>query len=125
MNPALKLAAIGWLVAIVLVTGFGVASSTKAIGFPCSLFHKLGAVVCLVLILLRISGALNLFKSSPAIPLAIWCFAAAFLAAFVTGVVHSLPIQAGPLWLNLHRITAALSAVACAVAARMILLGAR
>jgi uncharacterized membrane protein len=124
-DPVHRLALIGWLVLIALVTGFGAASSIKPIQIPFSILHKLSAIVCLVLISLRISGALGLFKSQPTITLTIWIFVAAFLAACVTGVVHSLPAQGGPLWLNLHRVAASVSAIACGVAARLIVVSAR
>ena len=77
-------------------------------------------IVCLVLVLLRIAGALQLFASPPVLRAAIIAFGVTFLAAFVTGVVQSIPACAGPLWLNLHRAAAALAAITCAVAARFV-----
>ena len=51
--------------------------------------------------------------------------AVAFLAAFVTGIVQSIPACASSLWLNLHRLAAAAVTVGCAAAARLIVIGGR
>jgi hypothetical protein len=125
MVPTQKLATVGWLFVIALVSGFGAGSAIKPVQIPFSIVHKLSAVACLVVIVLRIANLHDVYKAQSSIFIAISIFAAAILLACVTGVVHSLPSQAGPLWLNLHRVAAAASTIACGVGARLVVLSTR
>lgn len=119
-----KLRVIVWLFVAILVSGLCMMFAGKVLHAPLALVHKLLAVLCLV-VLLRNVGALRAFEAPPALPAAIIVFAVAFLAAFVTGVVQSIPACASSLWLNLHRFASATAAIACAVAARLIAMAVR
>ena len=114
-----KLRLIGWLFAATLVSGLCMVFAGKVPHVPLAVVHKLLAVVCLV-VLLRNVGTFRAFEAPPALPAAIIVFAAAFLAAFATGAVQSMPSRASSLWLNLHRIASAIATIGCAVAARLI-----
>lgn len=119
-----KLRVIGWLFMAILVSGLCMIFAGKVLHAPLAVVHKLLALVCLVL-LLRNVGALRALEAPPALPAAILVFAVAFLAAFATGVVQSIPASGSSLWINLHRIASATAAIACAVAARLIAISAR
>ncbi len=119
-----KLVHIAWLFGAILVAGLLMAVAGKALQVPFAIVHKLLALVCLFL-LIRAAGLLCGLHAPPALPVAIAVFAAAFLAAFATGVVESIPACAGALWLNLHRVAATVAAIACAIAARFIVLASR
>jgi hypothetical protein len=114
-----KLRFIGWFFLAIIVSGLCMSFAGKFLHGPLSIVHKLLALICLIL-LVRSAGALRAFATPTALPVAIAVFAAAFLTAFVTGVVQSIPSSAGPLWLNVHRVAAAVAAVACIIAARFI-----
>ena len=115
-----KLAVIGWLFLIALVSGLAMALAGKLFHAPLSIIHKLSAVLCFVFLLLRIVVAIRLFEPRPAILATIVVFAGAFIGAFVTGVVQSIPAQAGALWLNLHRAAVIVATIAFAAASRAI-----
>ncbi|HTW44033.1 MAG TPA: hypothetical protein VMD58_00690 [Acidobacteriaceae bacterium] len=119
-----KLRVIVWLFAAILVSGLSMIFAGKALHVPFALIHKLLAVLCLV-VLLRNAGALRALEAPPALPAALVVFAVAYLAAFITGIVQSIPACESSLWLNLHRVAAATSAIACAVAARLIAMAVR
>jgi|HubBroStandDraft_1064217.scaffolds.fasta_scaffold55437_1 hypothetical protein len=114
-----RITLIGGLFGGVLVTGICMIFAGRSMQGPLAVAHKLLAVICLIL-LLRSVGALRAFHAPPALPIAIAVFAVAFLAAFATGIVQSIPASAGLLWLNLHRFSSAIAAIACAVAARFV-----
>ena len=114
-----KLVVIGWLFVAILVSGFCLGYAGKYFLVPFAVVHKLLAVLCLVL-LVRIAGALRGFHAPPVLPAAILAFSVAYLAAFVTGAVQSIPACASSLWLNLHRVAAGIAVLACAAAARFI-----
>jgi hypothetical protein len=116
-----KLRIIAWIFAAILVSGLYMILAGKVPHAPLAIVHKLLALLCLVL-LLRSAGALRAFAAPPALTAAILVFAVAYLAAFATGVIQSIPACASSVWLNMHRITAAAAAVACAVSARLIAL---
>jgi hypothetical protein len=119
-----KLRIIGWLFVGILASGLCMIFADKVLHVPLAVVHKLLAVVCLV-VLLRYAGALRAFEAPPALPTAIIVFAVAFLAAFATGIVQSIPACTSSFWLNLHRIAAATAAIACAIAARFIVTAVR
>jgi hypothetical protein len=119
-----KVRIIAWLFVAILVSGLSMIFAGKVLHAPLALVHKLLAVLCLI-VLLRNTGALRSFEAPPALPAAIIVFAVAFVAAFATGVVQSIPASASSLWINLHRIASATAAIACAVAARLIAISAR
>ena len=119
-----KLRFIVWFFVAILVSGLCMIFAGKVLHAPLALVHKLLALLCLVL-LLRNVGALRAFEAPQALPITIIVFAVAFLAAFATGVVQSIPASASSLWLNLHRFAAATATIACAVAARLIVLALR
>jgi hypothetical protein len=121
---AAKLVVIGWLFVAILVSGLWMGIAGKILHVPFSIAHKLLALLCLVL-LVRVPGALRVFQAPPVLPAAIVAFACAYLAAFVTGVVKSVPACASFLWLNLHRVAAGIAVLACAVAARFIAMAVR
>jgi hypothetical protein len=114
-----KLRVILWLFGAILVSGLCMIFAGKVLHAPLAVVHKLLSLVCLVL-LARNVGALRALETPPALPAAILVFAVAFLAAFATGVVQSIPASASSLWLNLHRFASATAAIACAVVARLI-----
>jgi hypothetical protein len=115
-----KLSFIGWLFAAVLVSGLAMRVAGKALNAVLAIAHKLLALLCLIL-LFRAAGTLWAFHAPPLLlPSAIAAFAVAFLASFATGVAESIPSCAGALWLNLHRAAAAIAAIACVVAGRLI-----
>ena len=119
-----KLRLIGWFFVVILLSGLCMGFAGKFLQLPSALVHKLLAVLCLVL-LIRNAGTLRAFEAHPVLPAAIVVFAIAYLAAFATGVVQSIPACANSLWLNLHRIAATTGAIACAVAARWIAVAVR
>jgi hypothetical protein len=119
-----KLRVIVWLFVTILVSGLCMIFAGKVLHVPLALVHKLLAVLCLVM-LLRNTGALQAFEAPPALPVALVVFAVAYLAAFVTGAVQSIPACASSLWLNLHRIASAIAAIGCAVAAHLIAMAVR
>ena len=119
-----KLRVIGWIFVAILLSGFCMGFAGKSLQLPLALVHKLLAVLCVVL-LLRNAGTLRAFEAPPVLPAALAVFAVAYLAAFVTGAVQSIPASASSLWLNLHRIAAAAAAIACALAARFIAMAVR
>jgi len=119
-----KLSVIGWLFAAILVSGLGMILAGRFLHMPLLIAHKLLAVACLIL-LLRVAGVLRAFAAPPALPAVIVVFAVAYLASFATGAVESIPAAAGSLWLNLHRVAAAVAAIAFAIAARLIATSAR
>jgi uncharacterized membrane protein YadS len=121
MANAEKFTTIGWLLIFSLISGFGMALGGKPLHASFAILHKLSAVVCLVFIVLRISTAFRLFASRPAILTLVVIFAVAFLAACVTGSIESIPSQAGPLWLNLHRTAWIIALAACGVAGRLMM----
>ena len=118
-----KLRVIGWIFVAILLSGLCMGFAGKFLHLPLALVHKLLAVLCVVL-LVRNAGTLRAFEAPPVLPAALAVFAVAYLAAFVTGAVQSIPASASSLWLNLHRIAAA-AAIACAVAARFIAMAVR
>jgi hypothetical protein len=113
-----KLGVIGWLFIAILVSGLCRIAAGKSLQAPLGLVHKALALVCLIL-LIRTAGSFRTFEV-PALRAAIVVFAVAYLAAFTTGIVQSIPASASSVWLNLHRITGGVAAIACAVAARVI-----
>ena len=119
-----KLTPVAWLFGATLVSGLLMVLAGKSLQVPLAVIHKILALVGLFLLIRAIDrpGAIHL---APALPAAIAAFAAAFLVSFATGVLESIPACAGTLWLNLHRVAAAVAAIACAVAARLIVLAAR
>ena len=119
-----KLTPVAWLFGATLVSGLLMVLAGKSLQVPLAVIHKILALVGLFLLIRAIDrpGAIHL---APALPAAIAVFAAAFLVSFATGVLESIPACAGALWLNLHRVAAAVAAIACAVAARLIVLAAR
>ena len=119
-----KLTPIAWLFGATLVAGLLMALAGKSLQVPLAVIHKILALVCLFL-LIRAVGRLGGIHEPPALLAAIAVFAAAFLVSFATGIVESIPACAGALWLNLHRVAAAVAAIACAIAARLIALAAR
>ena len=119
-----KLTAIAWLFGTTLVSGLLMAFAGKSLQAPLAVIHKILALVGLFL-LIRAVGRLGGIHEPPALPAAIAVFAAAFFVSFATGVIESIPACAGALWLNLHRVAAAVAAIACAVAARFIVLASR
>lgn len=119
-----KLSVIGWLVAAIVVSGLCLGFAGRALGAPLAIIHKLLALVCLVL-LVRVAGTLRSFQAPPVLPSAMIVFAIAYLMAFVTGVVQSIPACASALWLNLHRVATGIAVIACVVAARFIVLALR
>ena len=119
-----KLTPVAWLFGATLVSGLLMALGGKSLQVPLAVIHKILALVCLFL-LIRAIGRLGGIHEPPALPVAAAVFVAAFLVSFATGVVESIPACAGTLWLNLHRVAAAVAAIACAVAARFIALAAR
>ncbi len=114
-----KLIAVGWLFLLALSSGIAMALFGKPLQAPVSVVHKLSAVACIVFLILRIGVAIRLFESRPTLLATIAMFVIAFLAAFVSGIVESIPAQASGLWLNLHRIAAIVAAIACAAAWRL------
>jgi len=119
-----KLVVIGWVFVAILVSGLCMSFAGRFLHVPLAILHKLLAVLCIVL-LLRIAGVLRGFQAPPALPAAIVIFAVAYLASFATGAVQSIPACASSLLLNLHRVAAAVATIACAVAARLIVLAIR
>ena len=119
-----KLGAIAWLFVAILGSGLCMSFAGRFLQMPLAIAHKLLAVLCLVL-LLRTAGVLRAFQAPPVLPAAIVVFAVAYLASFVTGAVQSVPACASSLWLNMHRIAAAIAALACAVAAHFIAMSVR
>ena len=93
--------------------------SEKSLHAGVSVLHKLAAVSCFVFIILR-APSIRLFESRPAILTFVAIFVIAFLAACVTGSIQSIPSQASPVWLNLHRTAWIIALVACSVAGYMI-----
>lgn len=119
-----KLTPIAWLFGAILVSGLLMAFAAKPLQGPLAVAHKILALACLVL-LVRAAGLLWGLRVPPMLPAAIAAFAAAFLACFAAGIVESIPACAGALWLNLHRLAAVCAALACALAARLMVLAAR
>jgi len=119
-----RLGVIGWLFVAILVSGLCMVPSGRFLHILLAIVHKLLAVLCIVL-LLRSAGTLRALHAPPVLPATIVIFSVAYLAAFATGAVQSIPACASSLWLNLHRVTAGVAAIACAVAARFIALAAR
>lgn len=115
---------IGWLFVAILVSGFCLSAAGRFLNVPLAIVHKLLALLCLIF-LIRSAGALRAFHAPPALPAAIIVFSVAFLAAFATGAVETIPACASSLWLNLHRVAAGVAVIACAVAARFIAIGIR
>jgi hypothetical protein len=122
MTDAGKLTMIGWLLILSFVSGFAMAFCGKPLHASFSILHKLSAVAGFVFIVLRITTAIRLFETRPAVLAFVWIFVAAFFAAFVTGSIQSIPSQAGPLWLNLHRASWIIALIACGVVGRMMML---
>lgn len=120
-----KLKTIGWLLIISLISGFGMAFTGKPLNAFFSVIHKLSAVVCLIFIVLRVTTAIRLFGSRPAILAFAGIFVVAFLTACVTGVTESIPSQASPLWLNLHRTAWIIALIACGAVWRMMMLNSK
>ena len=116
-----KLRVIGWLFVAILLSGVCMGLSGKFLQLPLAFVHKLLTVICLFL-LLRHVGTLRALAAPPVLRTAIVVFAIAYLAAFVSGAVQSIPACASSLWLNLHRVAAGTAAIACAVGARLIAL---
>lgn len=112
-----RLGMIGWLFVAILVSGLCKSFAGKFLHGPLDLAHKLLALFCLFL-LLRVTVRVS--RGSPVLPVAFVVFVVAYLAAFVTGLVQSIPAAASSLWLNLHRFSSAIAAIACAVAARLV-----
>jgi hypothetical protein len=119
-----KLTPVAWLFGATLVSGLLMALAGKSLQVPLAVIHKILALVGLFL-LIRAIGRPGAIHLPPALPAAIAAFAAAFLVSFATGVLESIPACAGALWLNLHRVAAAVAIIACALAARLIVLAAR
>ena len=115
---------IAWLFGATFVAGLLMALASKSLQAPLALIHKILALVCLFLLIRAVVRPGGMHQP-PALPPATAVFAAAFLMSFATGVVESIPDCAGTLWLNLHRVAAAIAAVACAVAVGFIALAAR
>jgi hypothetical protein len=114
-----KLTFIGAIFVGLLVTGLCMIFAGRVLHAPLAVAHKLLALLCLVL-LIRSEGALRSFHAPPILSVALIVFSIAFLAAFSSGVVQSIPACASALWLNLHRISSAVAVLACATAARFI-----
>lgn len=119
-----KLGVIAWLFIAILVSGFCEALAGRLLRMPLGVLHKLLAVLCLIL-LLRIPGAIRANQVPPVLTAMMVTFGFAYLAAFVTGAVQSIPACASSLWLNLHRVAAGIAAIACAVAACFIVMAVR
>ena len=119
-----KLRVIGWLFVAILLSGLCMGFAGKFLHLPLAFVHKLLAVLCLFL-LLRNAGTLRALGAPPVLPAAIVAFAVAYLAAFVTGAVQSIPACASSFWLNVHRVASAAAVIACAVAARLIAIAVR
>ncbi|HUD57377.1 MAG TPA: hypothetical protein VMR02_19255 [Terracidiphilus sp.] len=118
-----KLGVIVWLLIAILVSGFCEAFAGRILQMPLAIVHKLLAVLCLIL-LLRIPGTVRALQAPPVTAMMV-VFGFAYLAAFVTGAVQSIPACASSFWLNLHRVAAGISVIACAVAARCIAMAVR
>ena len=114
---------IGWVFAAIVVSGLSTIFAGKWLQVSLALIHKLLAVLCLVL-LLCIGSGLRAFDTQPALRGATIIFAVAYLAAFASGVVQSIPAFASSLWLNLHRVAAVIATIACVAASRLIANGA-
>lgn len=114
-----KLRVVVWIFAAILVSGLCMIFASRVVQVPLSVVHKLLAVLFLIL-LVRNAGVLRAPEATPALLAALSVFAVACLAAFGTGVVQSIPACASVLWLNLHRVAAAIAAVACFLAARLV-----
>jgi hypothetical protein len=116
-----KLGVIVWLLIAILVSGFCEAFAGRILQMPLAIVHKLLAVLCLIL-LLRIPGTVRALQAPPVTAMMV-VLGFAYLAAFVT--VQSIPACASSFWLNLHRVAAGISVIACAVAARCIAMAVR
>jgi hypothetical protein len=119
-----KMRIIGALFVAILASGLCMIFAGKVLHMPLAIVHKLLSVLCLVL-LLRNAGTLRAFQAPAALPVWIIVFAVAFLAAFVSGAVQSIPACANAFWLNLHRVTSAVAAIGCAMTARLITMAIR
>jgi len=119
-----KLGVIVWLFIAVLVSGFSEALAGRLLHMPLAILHKILAVLCLIL-LFRIPGTIRAFQGPPVLTAMAVIFGFAYLAAFFTGAVQSIPACASSLWLNLHRVAAGIAVIACAVAARFIAMAVR
>lgn len=114
-----KLTVVGWFFLLTLASGIAMALPGKPLHALLSIVHKLSAIACLVFLILRIGAAIRLSESKPALAATLAIFAIAFLAAFVSGIVQSIPAHVSSIWLNLHRIAAIAATIACAVAWRL------
>jgi hypothetical protein len=121
---AQKLDVIGWLLLAVLASGLGVRLGRPLAG-PFTGVHKLASLLVLVFIAIRIVPVFRAFASQHAFIDVAAVFVLSFVTAFTTGVLESIPSRAGALWLNLHRISAVATAIAAALAARLLFLAAR
>ena len=90
----------------------------KSLEAPLSVVHKVVALVGVVL-LFQAVGAARVWKAAPGLPAAMVVFGVAYVVAFASGIVQSIPACAGTLWLSLHRVAAGVAVLACAVAARL------
>lgn len=113
-----RLRVIGWIFAGVVGLGLGQGFAGKALRAPLGVVHKVLALVCVVL-LFRAVVALREFNAPPALLAAIAVFGVAYLAAFASGIIQSIPACTGTLWLSLHRVAAGVAIIACAIAARL------
>ncbi len=114
-----KLAAIGWLFLLALLSGVAMALFGKPLRAPLSVVHKLSALACMVFLILRIGAVIRLCESRPQLSATIAMLMIALLAALVSGIVEGIPAHANALWLNLHRAAAIVATIACAVAWRL------
>ncbi|MGP8250991.1 MAG: hypothetical protein ACLQHF_03090 [Terracidiphilus sp.] len=124
MAVAQKLIVIGWLLLAVLASGLGMRWLGQPLSVAFSIVHKLAALLILIFIAIRIVPAFRGFAGRPTLSIAAAIFVLSVAAAFTTGVLESIPTQAGALWLNLHRISAVAAAIAAALAMRLLFLAA-
>ena len=119
-----RFATIAWLLVAILVSGLWETVAGRHLYVPIAITHKLLAVLCLIL-LLRIPGTIRAIQAPPILAAMAVVFGIAYLAAFVTGAVQSIPVCASSLWLNVHRAAAGIAVIASAVAARLIVMAVR
>ncbi len=122
MAAAQELSPIGWLLLAVLASGLGTRWLGHPLNAPVSVVHKLASLLMLIFIVIRIVPAIRSSAGRPVLSMVAVIFVFSVVAAFITGVVESIPSQAGAVWLNLQRISAAATAIAAAIAVRLLFL---
>jgi hypothetical protein len=116
---------IGWLLLGVLASGLGSRWMGQPLSAPFSIVHKLASLLLLIFIGIRIVPAFRDFADQRTLCIVAAMFVLSVAAAFTTGILESIPSQAGAAWLNLHRIFAGAATIASAIAARLLILKAR